>query len=714
METLFPSVFESLLPTLAEAARQRGVEPGDVEEGRMGMKIWDIVSQRMSEKDAFAPLPPICLKPTTEIFSLAMDESSVCQAILGLADKNRPKSGTALLLDWSLSCVEESLRSKSILQCCQDIQEEYFFRMESLDVSCLETERNKDNWLEQLLAQVDEEERLTVDQMVDKNKATEEIDAPDDLGYDSAKDKKREMISMLSKAGSRKSDGCEHTMESSDLSLPRLEAGVHEKIFQPPNEIIQLLLIIRNDICASLSQHLPWQEASQFNGLVVGDAELIHAAEQAVLGNASPDKRISQDTFGHLRYMAEFAFNLVHRGLHQAFVHYNKGCVGQMSGDVISGMESLERMVEGLEVDDSPKHSLLKQALVTVSTTIPDARQLIIADQASFMNLYGVIQGCHLSVFQYSAYHGSRNVIESLEVDCFLASVAEMKCYLQTGAAALDMSPFAHVVVYESDTFVQKFLVDMIGSSSIPITLLRTSLEALLGEEVKMQAMVPKPEVYVENQHSTAVKEPRMQLHEVERNYFDTGREVPMAMGVPILGSLGLNPPYNQTFQMPPSINYLPGNAGIPLQQAWGGVAPHFVDNTPMHRHAIHLNQENDMSRSFESISQPFRIERGSYNTFFDRQNCMTGFQCDRATDGFGGELSQTADHGNQESLHKASLFDELPKKPFVLDERRFQSAYESIVDNPIQKLESLYESMRRPKRPRGRGEGFTSRCLQR
>jgi len=421
-----------------------------------------------------------------------------------------------------------------------------------------------------------------------------------------------------------------------------------------------------------------------------------------------------------------------------------------------------------------------------------DARQLIIADQASFMNLYGVIQGCHLSVFQYSTYYGSPNVIQNLEVGCFLASVAEMRGYLQAGAA-LDMSPFAHVVVYESDICTQTFLVDMIGS--VPITLLRTSLEALLGDAVKMQASVTEPDVFVENQHSVAVQEPGMQFDEMGRNLFGTGKEIPMAMGIPVLGSLGLNAAYDQTFQIPPPINCLPRDTGIPLQQAWGGFASHFVDNTSMYKHDNHLNQEVDMSRSFDSISQPYRIDTGfvepqtltssymhgenrnprvhmeryhqapktlfevqerylypyappnspqhfgesgpeqelefngqspyemvasyppydpftSYNACQNRPSYTIGCR-DRASDGLG-ELSQTADHRNQESLNKTSLFDELPKKPFILDERRFQSAYESIVDNPIEKLESLYESMRKPKRLRGKGEGFTSRCLRR
>lgn len=367
MDTLFPRVFESLLPTLAASARGgRGGEPGDVEDNvRMNLKLWSIVSQRMSEKDVRAPLPPICLKPATEICSLAVDESSVCLGILGLADRVRPKSGSTLLLDWSLSCMDESLRSNDILKSCQDFQKENAFRMEILGTKM----EHKDNWLEQLLAQFDEDECWTVDDMKKENK--ENIDTPDDLSYDSAKNKKNEMISMLSKVSSRKPDGCEHTMESSDLSLPRLEVGVHEKMFQPPNEIIHLLVSIKKDLSAFLSQRLPWREAAQFDGFVVGDSELIHAAEQAVLDNASPEKQSSRDTFLHLRYMADFAFNLAHRGLHQAFVLYNKGCLGNMSSDVISGMAKLGRMVEGLEVEDSPKHSLLKQALVTVSTTTP-------------------------------------------------------------------------------------------------------------------------------------------------------------------------------------------------------------------------------------------------------------------------------------------------------------------------------------------------------
>lgn len=434
-----------------------------------------------------------------------------------------------------------------------------------------------------------------------------------------------------------------------------------------------------------------------------------------------------------------------------------------------------------------------------------DARQLVIADQASFVNLYGVIQGCHLSVFQYSTYHGSQNVIENLEVDCFLVSVAEMKSYLETGANALDMSPFAHVVVYESEICVQQCLVDMIGYRSIPITLLRTNLEMLLGDEVKMQVSATKPEIFVENQHSTAAMEPGIQFHEMECNHFDTGRDDSMAMGVPILGSFGLSPPYMQAFQMPPPINCLSADAGIPLQQAWGGVAPHFVDNMySLHQRDMYLNQEVDMSRSFESISQPFRIETGfvepqvltspymlgddrkprmhmdrhhpkyqpsknlfdvqegyskdlypyappnspqhfgengpgteldingqysyrmnanppyphhnpliSFRECYSRPNNIGGLE-DRLTEGFGAELSQTADHKNHDTSNNKSLFDELPNKAFVLNERRFKSAPDSIVDNPIQKLETLYESMRKPKRPRGRGEGFTSRCLQR
>ena len=431
-----------------------------------------------------------------------------------------------------------------------------------------------------------------------------------------------------------------------------------------------------------------------------------------------------------------------------------------------------------------------------------DARQLIIADQASFVNLYGVIQGCHLSVFQYSTYHGSQNVIENLEVDCFLVSVAEMKSYLETGANGLDMSPFAHVVVYESDTCVQQCLVDMFGSISIPITLLRTNLEVLLGDEVKMQASVTKPEVCVENQNSTAAMKPGMQFDEMESNPFDTGRGDSMAMGVPIWGSFGPSPPYMQTFQRPPLFNWMPADAGIPLQQARGGPASHFLDNMySLHQHDMYLNQEVDMSRSFESISQPFRIEAGfaepqvltspymlgedrkprmhmkrhhpryqpsknlfesqegylypyappnspqhfgenglgpeleisgqysykmnanhpyphydplrSYDRCYNPPNNVDGLE-DRLTEGFGAELSQTADDKDHGILCNKSLFDELPNKPFVLNEKRFKSAPEIIVDNPIQKLESLYESMRKPKRSRGRGEGFTSRCLQR
>ena len=328
----------------------------------------------MSDDDIYAPLPPISLKPATEFLgSLAMDESFVGQDILGLADRVKPKSGSAatLLLDWSLSCSDESLRSKEILKCCRDIQKQYPLKMESLDPSGMEMEHNRINLLEQLLAQFDEEEFLTADQVENKGEEKEIIYVADDWSCESAKNKQSEMISMLSKAASRKFDGWDHTMESSDLSLPRLEAGLHEKIFQPPNEILQLVLSIRNDICTFLSQRLSWEEAAQFNGLVVGDSQLIHAAEQAVLGNASPEKQISQEIFFHVKYMAHFAFHLVHRGLHQAFVHYNKGCLGQMSSNVILGMERLGRMVEGLEVDDSPKHSLLKQALVTVATTIP-------------------------------------------------------------------------------------------------------------------------------------------------------------------------------------------------------------------------------------------------------------------------------------------------------------------------------------------------------